>query len=823
MRKKRFLAALLCCVMAVGSTPAAATESDPLIGLEIDWYPNCEWAMRLYGADRLLLCQNGVWGLYGLDGTEYAPPQFDTVEEFDENGEAAAEKDGKWGKIDRFGNVRTEFRYDTPQEVWLPVDAKISQKDGVGLFGIVGLDGKPLADYQYWNAHPFSYGLAAVQDDQQNWGFVDETGTEVIPCQYWGDWDGDNGFGGDGKILFRTYRGGWHLLDTDGREFLPEGARAVWRAGWGRYGYQSEDGKVGFIDGEGTVVIEPKFAYTSNPKNVMQGNVFDKTGIAKVWDCGSRGEPAGEPYYIDLRGGVVEPFEASGAKDGLSSVCADGRYGFQNADGELVVPCVFEAAGEFENGAALVKKDGMYGLLKDPRPLSEQLDPALSIAWVETDNTLSPLGRDHLVVEYRVLGYGGMMGAQSWGDYGLRNADGEEIVPVAYGATLPGGPSGNGYFALGWEVDEAGEPIFTDYLGRTYTKKDAASPWEGPELDVYREPGPDGMLESGKWGYADPWTGEKVLPAIYDEAVSFREGIGLVRQGEDRFAIDRDGARLFDLNAYGETDEWFADGLLRARDAVTGKWGYVGRTGEWDLPARWDSAQNFQEGLAVVEWNGSYGYLDREGNLVVPCGLERAGSFDNGLAVVTFRGVQGILKNPLDREKVSDWAAEELAEAEANGYITARCREYQTYEITRIQFAELAVGYLEKVTGESIAPAPADTFSDTADEAVRKAYTAGITQRTGEGTFSPGGLLTREQLTAMLWRAMEKAGITAKTTSVLEAYDDGDEVSEWARESMAALISLGVLTGTSETELSPKTPCTVEQVGLLINRAAKSK
>ena len=162
----------------------------------------------------------------------------------------------------------------------------------------------------------------------------------------------------------------------------------------------------------------------------------------------------------------------------------------------------------------------------------------------------------------------------------------------------------------------------------------------------------------------------------------------------------------------------------------------------------------------------------------------------------------------------------ELAQAREGGYVTPRCGTYQTYTITRLQFAELAVNYLEKATGEAVASAPADTFSDTADEAVLKAYAAGIVQGTGEGEFSPDSPLTREQLAAMLWRAMERAGIAAEPAD-LTAYADGEEVADWAAEGMAALVGRGVLEGTGENALSPKTPCTVEQAVLLVWRAAK--
>ena len=108
---------------------------------------------------------------------------------------------------------------------------------------------------------------------------------------------------------------------------------------------------------------------------------------------------------VDLNGNEIVPFEYTRVADipdrselpavsndipeypeGLRSVNEDGRtgglgagpWGFENEEGELVVPCVFDTVGEFDRGFALVRKDGVYGMLKNP---------------VNEDNTRSSVGR----------------------------------------------------------------------------------------------------------------------------------------------------------------------------------------------------------------------------------------------------------------------------------------------------------------------------------------------------------------------------------------------------------------------------------------------
>ena len=160
--------------------------------------------------------------------------------------------------------------------------------------------------------------------------------------------------------------------------------------------------------------------------------------------------------------------------------------------------------------------------------------------------------------------------------------------------------------------------------------------------------------------------------------------------------------------------------------------------------------------------------------------------------------------------------------AEELGLVTESCAYYQTFSITREQFAELAVNFLEKATGQIIQPASQDTFTDTAEEATLKAYAAGIVQGMGDGLFGPGRPLTREQLAAMLWRTLEQAGLEEYPAD-LGAYADGGTVSSWATDALANLAGHGIMAGTGGNMLSPKMPCTVEQALLVLVRATDSE
>ena len=92
-------------------------------------------------------------------------------------------------------------------------------------------------------------------------------------------------------------------------------------------------------------------------------------------------------------------------------------------------------------------------------------------------------------------------------------------------------------------------------------------------------------------------------------------------------------------------------------------------------------------------------------------------------------------------------------------------------------------------------------FADVQDdayyaEAVKWAKSLGIAK--GDGTnFRPMASMTREDAFCFLDRYLEEAGIqlTEPSGEELNAFSDGGEVSEYAKESVAALTAAGIVNG----------------------------
>ena len=175
--------------------------------------------------------------------------------------------------------------------------------------------------------------------------------------------------------------------------------------------------------------------------------------------------------------------------------------------------------------------------------------------------------------------------------------------------------------------------------------------------------------------------------------------------------------------------------------------------------------------------------------------------------------------------KTSAWAQSDVNLALNDELLdTALLGGDYTKNITRLQFCAVAVRLAETLTGKSISPAPAGTFTDTDNAYVRKAYAAGITTGVTATTFQPGGTLTRQQMAAFLYRTLryveKNSGYSYTSyTSKLAAYKDNGQIQSWAKEPMAFMNALGLITGTTATTLAPNGTCTIEQAVIVAERS----
>lgn len=175
-------------------------------------------------------------------------------------------------------------------------------------------------------------------------GYIDKTGKEVIPKIY-----------------------------DDGADFSEGMAGVV------------INGKWGFIDTAGTIVIEPQFEYVGKFSNELAKYTINSRDWGFIDKTGSIVIPASNTisYYdfqedvavfqesrksgfIDKKGKIVINAIYDNAKsfsDGLAVVKLNNLYGFIDKTGKEIIPIVYDEVNSFHNDVAFVKKDNLWNII----------------------------------------------------------------------------------------------------------------------------------------------------------------------------------------------------------------------------------------------------------------------------------------------------------------------------------------------------------------------------------------------------------------------------------------------------------------------------
>jgi hypothetical protein len=148
--------------------------------------------------------------------------------------------------------------------------------------------------------------------------------------------------------------------------------------------------------------------------------------------------------------------------------------------------------------------------------------------------------------------------------------------------------------------------------------------------------------------------------------------------------------------------------------------------------------------------------------------------------------------------KASSWASAELKKADEEGLIPDILKGADmTKPITREEFAELAVTLYEKTTGKAATAASPNPFKDTKNPQILKAFKLGITTGTSATTFAPKELTNREQVAAMLSRAIRVMAPGGDfSTAGAPSFTDKKDISSWALEHVLFMARLEVIKGT---------------------------
>ena len=285
----------------------------------------------------------------------------------------------------------------------------------------------------------------------------------------------------------------------------------------------------------------------------------------------------------------------------------NGRIGYTDLDGNLVIPLRFPNAGSFNEGCAPV--------------------------YIATDslgthcNFIDTLGR-YLFPQHfaNVQSFSEGFAPVSYnGQWGMIDHSGRIVLPIMYDIVTV---ISDGIFFAGSEgalalFDTRMQPL-TDFV-----YEEVNDPIEQRIL----------VTRNGKYGFLD-LQGHEAVPCIYDETGIFQQGRTLARLGNHYGIIDTNGRIILPIEYDDRTPKgmkyMYYDSLaLVEKD---GKLGYVDLDGNLAIPFYFEEAFQFSEGLAAARFQGMWGYIDTHGDIFMPFFFDAASPYKYGRAEVIYQG-----------------------------------------------------------------------------------------------------------------------------------------------------------------------------------------
>ena len=357
-----------------------------------------------------------------------------------DNNTLKVEKDGKYGLIDLDGNELTSIDYEEISALKNVENSILVKKDDK--YGLVDSKGSLIIDIDYKEitnlGDNYKKGYITVSQDNK-YGIIDYNKKKVLENKY----EGIDKVSGTNWFVAKTVDGK-RVVNNKGEEVISSGFEEVAEIlssdsgiifiNSGKYGVMNEKGEViieakydklkeattdvfiaktgdnyGIIDKKGNTKVEFKYANIDYSKEAGIYIAENKEYMADLMDnefnvniTGILSELNTEKGYMKVRIGTEYKyynfkFEEKEAKDVLTSnnlflSKKDGKYGFVDKEGKVIVDYIYEDATEQNSyGYAAIKKDGLWG------SIDHQGNVVIEPTYNLDDNTLIDfIGKWHL-------------------------------------------------------------------------------------------------------------------------------------------------------------------------------------------------------------------------------------------------------------------------------------------------------------------------------------------------------------------------------------------------------------------------------------------
>jgi len=282
--------------------------------------------------------------------------------------------------------------------------------------------------------------------------------------------------------------------------------------------------------------------------------------------------------------------------EGMLATKRQGKYGYRDNTGKMVIEPQYDQAKIFSEGAAAVKMGGKWGYIDKSGEylIKPQFDFVRSFSE-------------------------GLASVRINGKAGFIDQSGNMVIKPQF-------------------------PLLSDFKnGSTYLV--------GPEYNINRDgekidighgfdckEGLFCIKRNDKWGYADV-RGDIVIEPVYDRVRDFKNGIAMVIKDDKIFFINSQGEVLFEMPDDIQKGNCsmagcdFSEGRIEIRGNNL-KCGYLDKSGHIKVLPIYKRCEEYSDGLAAVSRNDKWGYIDKDGHITINQQFLNACKFIDNLAPV---------------------------------------------------------------------------------------------------------------------------------------------------------------------------------------------